>query len=701
MMEVSIVAHTAGSNVELALKEIIGATIAKAFPSLSKIEPLITLGKVSEFQCNNAMGLSKALSQQKPPLKLSPQAVGEQLKQSLVANDLIENFEPTSKGFINLTIRSEWVSGTVHSILQAGIQPPALPHKRVLVDFSAPNIAKEMHVGHLRSTIIGECISRLLEFVQYDVKRINHLGDWGTSFGMLILYIKRHFPDFLTNPPDISDLTDFYRRAKQCFDEDPEFKECARLEVPKLQAYEPSSIEAWKFICDVSRCYFNSIYDRLGVHIEERGESFYNNIIPKVLQLIRDAGLMEENDGAQLVISKERKSIRALDTKDMTKLAMQHLAKPTRAGVVFHANFLEVMRRANVLSGDCGMETVTLSKKETKPWSKFDLTTDLSKLMSNLSSLYGKNGMDPLLLEVFTAAGVVQEDDQTIAVPRFAFPLMAVKSDGGYNYDTTDLACAYHRLVVEKMDRVIYCTDVGQFEHFKMVMQTARDMEWFGEGATWDHVGFGLVTGADGKKMKTRSGETVRLKDLMDDACEHSKAILLDREAGDRAQGHGAEDIERLSQIIGIGAIKYYDLKQSRTTDYVFNIDSMLDLSGNTAVFLLYQYARILSIKRKAGVSDEEIVRYSDITLTTPQEKKLALCALRFQAVIIKTVEDLFPHHLTDFAYELVTSFSEFFQHCKVIDDPHQSSRLCLVELTRLTLKKTLDLLNIETAERL
>ncbi|KAG5501484.1 hypothetical protein JKF63_03313 [Porcisia hertigi] len=690
-------AAAATVNVELALKEIVKATIAKAFPNLPAQEPLITLGRVSEYQCNNAMGLVKVLSQQPQAVKMSPQMVGEELKKNLIENDIIDNFEPTSKGFINVTIHKKWASKMVREVLNRGICPPVVKQQRVLVDFSSPNIAKEMHVGHLRSTIIGETISRLLEFCQHEVHRINHVGDWGTAFGMLILYIKRHYPDYTTNPPDISDLTGFYRAAKKCFDEDQEFKEQARLEVVKLQALEEESIRAWKYICDVSRREFNEIYDRLGVTIEERGESFYNPLIPKVLNLLDQAGHIEVSDGAKLIVSKEERKLNSLDGRDIAKLLGQHLMVLSRDGSSYHPNLIAAMKKAGVMTGEKGEELVTLSKKEVKPWSKFDARVDLEKLAAQLAPLY-KSRLDPLFLEVFEAAGIVKGD--SILVPRFSFPLMVVKSDGGYTYDTTDVAGTYHRFVLEKMNRVIYCTDVGQYEHFRMCLQAAKDMGWM-ENATWDHAGFGLVTGADGKKIKTRSGETAKLKELMDEAVERSLMILKERETGERGQGHSEEEMQKLSNIIGIGAIKYYDLKQSRVGDYAFSYDKMLDMSGNTAVFLLYQYARMCSIKRKAGVSDEELAKVTDISLDTPSEKNLALCALRFQSVILKTAEDLFPHHLADFAYELMTHFSNFFQNCRVLGDPLQNSRLCLLELTRITLKKTLELLNIETADRI
>lgn len=689
--------YIAGPNVELSLKEIVHRAIKRAFPSINPPEILITLGKTTEYQCNNAMGLVKLLSSASPPIKTSPALVGEELKKNLEENDMIESFEPTPQGFINITIKPMWVAGTVGKVLREGIRPPNLPKQKVLVDFSSPNIAKEMHVGHLRSTIIGEAICRLFEFCQYEVHRINHIGDWGTAFGMLILFLRRKHPNFTEEVPNISDLTTFYREAKKCFDEDAEFKEQARLQVVKLQALEEESMKAWKIICDISRKEFLQIYERLNVTIEERGESFYNPLIPEVLKLLDEAGKLVESNGAKITVLSDKKSISALDAKDMAKLAAPHLlwaGKDTR--VEFHPNMITAMREVGVLKGEEGNETVALSKKDAKPLKNFDIRTDVDKLVSLLQPLF-KNKMSPLFREVFEAAGIV--DGENITIPRFNFPLMIVKSDGGYTYDTTDVATMYHRFVLEKMDRVVYCTDVGQYEHLRMCADLAKDMGWMDKG-TWSHAGFGLVTGADGKKIKTRSGESAKLKDLLDEAVERSRAILEEREKGDRAQGHTKEDIDELSKKIGIGAVKYFDLKQSRLNDYAFSYEKMLDLSGNTAVFLLYQYARLCSIERKCGVDREQFLS-SEVVIETPQEKKLALCVLRMDSVVIRTVDDLLLHHLTDFAYELVSCFSDFFQNCKVIGHEQQNSRLCLVELTRLTLKQVLDILNIDVAEKI
>jgi len=685
-------------NIEVALKGLFRDSIAKAFPAIQIPDILISQGRVADYQCNNAMGLVKILSTQKPPVKMTPKLVGEELLKAFPENDLVEKLEPTDQGFINVVIKKEWCGSTALRVLKAGIQPPQVARQRILVDFSSPNIAKEMHVGHLRSTIIGDSVSRLFEFCGHEVHRINHVGDWGTQFGMLILYLKRLHPDFLENPPDISDLVTFYKKAKQLFDEDPEFKEQARLEVVKLQNYDDVSIKAWTMFCETSRKEFKEIYDRLNVKLEERGESFYNPIIPEVLKILEEAGQLQDSDGAKIIVSKEQKPLKALVAKDIAKLLNNHLIETKKDGsFVFHPSLIAALKRTELMKGDEGAETIQIGKKETKPFAKFDPRMETDKLAVAMEPLF-KGQVAPELLEVFQSAGAIHGEE--IAVPRFSFPLIVKKSDGAATYDTTDIAAFYHRFVTEKFNRVVYLTDVGQFEHFRMCAQVADDMGWLKNG-TWAHAGFGLVSGEDGKKLKTRSGETVKLKDLLDEACDRSLATLKEREETDRKQGHSEEEMVALSKKIGYGAVKYFDLKQNRTTDYSFSFDKMLDLTGNTAVFLMYQYARICSIKRKAGVSAEEIMQTTDVVLEHAKEKNLALCNFRFNSVILKTCDDLYPHHLADFAYELVNCFSEFFQECRVVGHENQNSRLVLCELTGITLKKTLDILGIEVAEKI
>lgn len=677
------------NNIEVALKGLFRDAIATAFPAAPVPDVLVVPGKFADFQCNNAMALAKVAKQ-------PPKAVAASLIAALPANDMIKCADTTDQGFINVTVDADWLAAMTTRTLGTGLQPPELKRERVLVDFSSPNIAKEMHVGHLRSTIIGECICRILEYVGHDVKRINHVGDWGTQFGMLILYMKQQHPDFLSVPPPISDLVMFYKAAKQKFDEDSEFKDQARLEVVKLQALEDESIKAWKLICDLSRIEFQQVYDRLEVQLEERGESFYNPMIPDVLQMLHGAKQVETSDGAEIIVSKASKPADKIDHKDVSRM-LQYFVNAKRDGSVeFNATLLDQMRAINVVKATDAGEIVQLTPKESRPLAKFDVQKDLDKLAKAVLALFKA----PMNAEIAKEVEKLQLGTKdALSVPRFAFPLMARKSDGGYTYDTTDLAAAYHRFCVEKHDRVVYVTDSGQFEHFRMVLQTAEDMGWMQDGKRWAHAGFGLVSGADGKKLKTRSGDTTKLKDLLDEACLRSLENLKKREE-EAPQGFTDAEMQELSKTIGYGAVKYFDLKQNRTTDYTFSYDKMLDFNGNTAVFLLYSYARICSIKKKAGVALEDIAD-TKIVLGTEKERQLALALLKFEPTIIKTCEDLFPHHITDFCYELVNCFSGFFTECKVVGDPMQNSRLLLIELVGNTLKLALSLLGIRVAQRL
>jgi arginyl-tRNA synthetase len=686
-----------GFNVEVALKGLFAKAMTTAFPAVPAPEPLVTPGKFSDFQCNNAMGMAKLLSTQQPPVKLPPKAIGQQLVAALPQNDLVESAEVTEQGFITIKVNATWLGAALNDLFKSGVVPPPLPKEKVLVDFSSPNIAKEMHVGHLRSTIIGECLCRLLEFVGHDVKRINHVGDWGTQFGMLILYMKINFPNFLEVPPPISDLVVFYKAAKKKFDEDPEFKENARNEVVKLQALEENSIKAWKMICDLSRKDFQQIYDRLHITLEERGESFYNPIIPQTLQMLRDANQIEVSDGAEIIFSKEEKPLSALDAKDLARVLSYFVSSKRDGSIEFNAALeAELAAIKAIETKEDGSKVIAFTPKEVKPLLKFDTMKEMDKLAKLALPLF-KPKAKPALDAELAKLGLKKGDN--ILVPRFSIPLMARKSDGGYTYDTTDLAAAYHRFVTEKYERVVYVTDSGQFEHFKMVLQTAADMGWIGSGR-WSHAGFGLVSGEDGKKLKTRSGETEKLRDLLDEAVDRAYVILETREKeANTSQGFTEAEMRELARKIGFGAIKYFDLKQNRTTDYSFSYDKMLDFAGNTAVFLLYSYARISSIKRKASVNMEAVTE--TIQLPTEKERQLALAVLKFEPTILKTVDDLYPHHITDFCYELVGSFSDFYGECRVVGDPMQNSRLLLLEVVAQTLQKALELLGIEVADRL
>lgn len=573
------------------VEEAFSQAIKTAFPNLS--EGLVTNvaycsnSKFGDYQCNNVMGIFAQIKG-KPDAPKNPRAVAQAIIDSIPAElkGVFGKMDVAGPGFINIHLSPQFLSERVNFLLKNGVLPPEVPHKKVIIDFSSPNIAKEMHVGHLRSTIIGETLARTLEFVKYDVERVNHVGDWGTQFGMLISFLKEEYPDFLSSPPPISDLQAFYKRAKVKFDADEDFKKRAHMEVVKLQGGDEANLIAWKMICEISRNEFKKIYDRLDVHLDEVGESFYNPIIPNVIEELKEKKHAVESQGALCVF-----------------------ALPNRP------------------------------------------------------------------------------------------PLMVQKSDGGYTYDSTDLAAIRYRLIERNADWVIYVVDSGQGQHFELLFEGAKIAGWWDpQTKRVDHVGFGVVLGEDNKKFKTRSGDTVRLVDLLDEARERSLKILKDR-----AQSDDLTEEEQLSaaEAIGYGAVKYADLKSNRLTNYKFSFDRMLDLNGNTAVYLLYAHARIASIVRKSGMDIEALKENAQVELVHPSELGLAKAILRFPEVVESVLQDLMPNKLCDFLYELSEYANDFFTNCRVIGTEQQASRLLLCEATAITMRKTFDLLAIRYLMRI
>ncbi len=558
-----------------------------------RLEPA-TKPEFGDFQANGAMGLAKVLG--RPPRQIAQVVVDH-----LQVDDLCHPPQLAGPGFINFTIRPEVLAAEVEERLdqpRLGV-PMVQPQQPVVVDFSSPNIAKEMHVGHLRSTIIGDCIARLLSFRGHRVLRLNHLGDWGTQFGMLIAHLHHVAPRSLSGQEqmDLGDLVAFYRQAKTRFDEDEAFQEHSRREVVKLQAGEPESLGAWRLLCQQSRQAFQAIYDRLDVHLVERGESFYNEALPQVVEELEKARLLVVDDGA---------------------------------GCVF------------------------------------------------LQGMTGKDGQ-PL-------------------------PLIVQKRDGGYNYATTDLAAIRQRLASpdaggEGAERVIYVTDAGQSNHFAAVFQVAQRAGWVPTGCRLQHVPFGLVQGADGKKLKTRSGATIRLRDLLDEAVDRARHDLVERMAQEQRQGE--EDfIAQVAETVGIAAVKYADLSQNRTTNYQFSFDRMLALQGNTAPYLLYAYVRIQGIARQGG---SLVAAASPICLQAPQELSLARQLLSFDEVILEMEQDLLPNRLCAYLFGLSQTFNRFYDQLPVLKAPDQSrpTRLALCRLSAETIRLGLGLLGIKTIDRM
>ncbi|WP_115070850.1 arginine--tRNA ligase [Synechococcus sp. UW179B] len=573
----------------------------RAFPEVDALlDPQLASASKPEFgdfQANGALPLAK-------PLKQAPRQIAGAIVEALQADPAFTSLclEPqiAGPGFINLTIRPECLAAEVSARLgdpRLGV-PEVHNDSAVVVDFSSPNIAKEMHVGHLRSTIIGDSLARVLEFRGHRVLRLNHVGDWGTQFGMLITHLKQVAPETLNTADavDLGDLVAFYREAKKRFDEDEAFQTTSREEVVKLQGGDPVSLKAWGLLCDQSRREFQKIYDRLDIRLSERGESFYNPYLASVLSGLKEADLLVTDDGAECV-------------------------------------FLE-----------------------------------------------GVNGKDGKPL-----------------------PVIVRKSDGGFNYATTDLAAIRYRFAGgsdgDGARRVIYVTDAGQANHFAGVFQVAKRANWIPEDGRLEHVPFGLVQGEDGKKLKTRSGDTVRLRDLLDEAVERAEADLR-RRLQEEGRHEDESFIRHVAGTVGLAAVKYADLSQNRITNYQFSFDRMLALQGNTAPYLLYAVVRIAGIARKGGDLEAEagMLQFSE-----PQEWALVRELLKFDAVIAEVEEELLPNRLCSYLFELSQVFNRFYDQVPVLkaEGKSLSPRLALCRLTADTLKSGLGLLGIATLERM
>jgi arginyl-tRNA synthetase len=494
--------------------------------------------------------------------------------------------------FIDVNLSEKFIETSANAILKNGIVPETeYVGRNVLVDFSSPNIAKEMHVGHLRSTILGDTICNILEFLGNDVKRINHVGDWGTQFGMLIAYLEETYPDFLAQTPEIKDLEAFYVAAKKKFDQE-DFKKKAHEKTVALQTGNEYCRKAWNIICDISRMEFEKIYKRLNIRLEEIGESFYDPLSRKLVPILEAQGIVVEDEGAKV-----------------------------------------------------------------------------------------------------------------IKVPGYKIPMMIIKSDGGLTYDTSDLTALWYRINEQKRDWVIYVIGSEQELHLKLLFEVGKMMKWHTPGTTrLDHMAFGLMLSAEGKKIATRDGGNIKLTNLLDEAKRRAKEELITRSKDKSKDSYTEDYIEEASSKIGYSAVKYFDLKQYRTSQYKFSYDLMLDPNGNTAVYLFYSYVRICSIYSKAKVDETDLQRRiaeDSIKITNHKERQLLLHLLKFNDVIEEIFEDLSPNKLCDFVYGLATKFSEFYEECKIVGDEHMNSRILIVELTRRFMKLSFDLLGLTPVEKI
>ena len=547
--------------------------------------------KFGDYQSNIALSLTKQLGQK-------PRLIAEQLIQHLNVADVCEPPEIAGPGFINLKLQTAYLEAQLQAIQSdPRLGVTSKNPQRVIVDYPSPNIAKEMHVGHLRPAVIGDCLARILEFLGHDVLRISHIGDWGTPFGMLIAYLREAYPQALTTTENLNlgDLSSFYRAAKAQFDADEEFREIARQAVVQLQAGDEETLLAWKIVCQLSSRAYQVIYNLLGIApFIERGESFYNSLLPGVMEELDKLGLLVEDEGAKCV-------------------------------------FLE-----------------GFTNQEGKP-----------------------------------------------------LPLIVQKSNGGYNYAATDLAAIRYRVQVDKVQRVIYPVGAEQINHFIQIFQVGRRAGWITD-QSFIHAPFGLVLGEDSKKLKTRSGEAVRLQDLLDEAIARTRADLKAR-LKEEGREETEEFVDHAAQVVGVSAVKYADLSQNRTSNYIFSYDKTLALQGNTAPYMLYAYVRVQGISRKGKINFEQLGTDAKILLQEETELALAKHLLQLGETLGYVEEDLLPNRLCQYLFELSQKFNQFYDQCPVLSaaERQKTSRLILCNLTAKTLKLGLSLLGIPVLERM
>ncbi|EGA7975904.1 arginine--tRNA ligase [Salmonella enterica] len=540
-----------------------------------------------DYQANGVMAVAKKLG-------MAPRQLAEQVLTHLDLSGIASKVEIAGPGFINIFLEPAFLAEQVQQALASdrlGVSQPT--RQTIVVDYSAPNVAKEMHVGHLRSTIIGDAAVRTLEFLGHHVIRANHVGDWGTQFGMLIAWLEKQQQE---NAGDmaLADLEGFYRDAKKHYDEDEAFAERARNYVVKLQSGDAYFREMWRKLVDITMTQNQTTYDRLNVTLtrdDVMGESLYNPMLPGIVADLKAKGLAVESEGATVVFLDEFKN---------------------------------------------------------------------------------KEG-DPM--------GVIIQ-----------------KKDGGYLYTTTDIACAKYRYETLHADRVLYYIDSRQHQHLMQAWTIVRKAGYVPDSVPLEHHMFGMMLGKDGKPFKTRAGGTVKLADLLDEALERARRLVAEKNPD-----MPADELEKLANAVGIGAVKYADLSKNRTTDYIFDWDNMLAFEGNTAPYMQYAYTRVLSVFRKADI-DEQALASAPVIISEDREAQLAARLLQFEETLTVVAREGTPHVMCAYLYDVAGLFSGFYEHCPILsaeNDAVRNSRLKLAQLTAKTLKLGLDTLGIETVERM
>jgi arginyl-tRNA synthetase len=587
------------------------AIVASFGAEYGDADPLIRTSSFADFQANVALPLGKRLGR-------PPRQVAGELTARLDVTDMCAAPEVSGPGFINFTLRDDWIAAQASEMLndpRLGLAPVERP-QTVVVEYSSPNVAKEMHVGHLRTTIVGDAIARVLEFAGHRVIRDNHVGDWGTPFGMLIEHLLDVGEDSAEAALLMTDPNAFYQAARHKFDTDPEFTERARSRLVRLQAGDPDTLAIWQRLVDISREYLHQVYARLGVTLTDddiRGESFYNDMLADTVSVLEEKGIATVSDGALCA---------------------------------FPAGFT------------------------------------------------GREGR-PL-------------------------PLIIRKSDGGYNYATTDLAAVRYRVDKLSCDRSVYVVGSEQALHFQMVFAVAREAGWIPEGISFEHAQIGMVLGQDGNRLKTREGETPKLSSLLAEGVDRARGILNQLDAAARFD---AAELDAVAEAVGIGAVKYADLSTARESAYLFDWDRMISFRGNTGPYLQYATARIRSIFRRAADAGtgpaeagpaeaspaeaspaETAARAAGVAITAGPERALALRLLSFGAMVTQLGETAEPHRLCAYLFDVASLFTTFYEECPVLKAEPESlrvSRLALCALTLDVLTKGLGLLGVPMPERM
>ena len=566
--------------------------LAPAFGSLAggPADPVVRPSDRADAQANGALALAKTVGG-------SPRDVARKVLDAAGdLSDILSSTEIAGPGFINLVFADSFVvSELVRMSVDArlGVRSAARPG-RFIVDYSAPNVAKEMHVGHLRSTVIGDSIVRLARFAGHTVVRENHIGDWGTPFGMLIEHLIDLGEKEAAHELGVGDLDGFYKEARRKFEESDGFKTRARDRVVALQGGDAETLRLWRTLVSLSTEYFNKVYRQLGVLLTDddiMGESAYNDLLAPVVERLRDAGLLRVDDGAEVVFPD----------------------------------------------------------------------------------------------------GFTNRDNEPL-------PMIVRKGDGGYGYAATDLATVIDRVENKGATAMLYVVGAPQAQHLQMVEAVSRMAGWIDDTVEFNHVAFGSVLGSDRKMLKSRSGESIKLISLLDEAVERASAAVSEKNPT-----MPEEERSRVANMVGIGAVKYADLSGDRIKDYIFDWERMLSFDGNTAPYLQYAHARICSIFRRAGI-DRASVRSVEPLLGDPHERALAMRLLRFDAAVWDALDGYQPHKLCTYLYDLASDFTSFYEHCpvlKAVDESTRDSRLHLSDITARVMQQGLDLLGISAPEQM